>query len=282
MCGIMGFVKTAGSTISTPKVITEVFKGLSVRGTDASGWGIVGAKGVTICKAPVASPVITRWKGYRRHLPTADLMIGHTRDATSGPAQVNKNNHPHCSKHLTNILIHNGIIWESRYEYSCRSECDTEVLLRMIEALGMKEACKKMANFHFSMFAWLDLVPEEKVIYAYRDEITPCGYIDLTFSIGGIVIASTVEVVKYALYRAGLEVPDIFTCISSTKEIPGQKSSRSLYLSQLKAEAGLLAICKMTSMTTSTIVVHGTAIKMACFDKDLGGTNEIFNPPRDL
>jgi len=209
MCGIMGFVKTADSTISTPKVITEVFKGLSVRGTDASGWGIVGAKGVTICKAPVASPVITRWKGYRRHLPTADLMIGHTRDATSGPAQINKNNHPHCSKHLANILIHNGVIWESHHEYSCRSECDTEVLLRMIEALGMKEACKKMANFHFSMFAWLDLVPEEKVIYAYRDEITPCGYIDLTFSIGGIVIASTVEVVKYALYRAGLEVPDI-------------------------------------------------------------------------
>ena len=210
MCGIMGFVKTADRTISTPRAITETFKGIAERGTDASGWGMLTEGEISTCKAAVPSYVIAKWKGYKKRLPRADLMVGHARLATSGTEEVNRNNHPHCSKHMINVLIHNGVIYENWGAFDQKSDCDSEILLRMIEKLGMKNACKEMADFDFSWFAWLDLVPREKTIYAFRDSASPCGYIDLTYAIGGILIASTYLIVSDALKRAGIEVPSLW------------------------------------------------------------------------
>ena len=183
MCGIMGFVRTGDRTVYTKRVITETFKGIASRGTDAAGWGILGDGQISTCKAAVTSRVITQWKGYKRRLPHADLMIGHARAAIMGDEAINKNNHPHCSKHLANLLIHNGIIYERWGEFLQKSGCDSEILLRMIEKYGIKKACKEMADFDFSWFAWLNMVPKEKAIYAYRDDESPCGYVDLNFPI---------------------------------------------------------------------------------------------------
>ena len=64
------------------------------------------------------------------------MVLGHVRLATHGSPTNPRNNHPHIAGHLA--LVHNGILPShidlvDRYCLRTESECDSEVLLRIIE-----------------------------------------------------------------------------------------------------------------------------------------------------
>jgi len=65
------------------------------------------------------------------------MFLGHVRLATHGKATDNRNNHPHVGKRGL-YLVHYGIISNhldliDKYSLTMNSECDSEVLLRLIE-----------------------------------------------------------------------------------------------------------------------------------------------------
>lgn len=206
MCGIMGFIRTAPNTQKTEKVISEIFAGIAIRGFDAAGWGALTPRGPFVEKAPFPSWKLRTWKHFKRIVPESQLFIGHARAATSGSPKVNKNNHPHCTDRLEHIFVHNGVIWGGGHKdhgLSLRTECDSEILLRVIErSRSIKKACKEIEqDWSYGNYAWLDLMPTENAVYAYRDYATPCFYIDLTEQAGGLFLASTDEILEDALDR---------------------------------------------------------------------------------
>lgn len=210
MCGIMGFIRTSRNTVMTKPVVTNVFKEISTRGKDAAGWGMLLPRGAQIEKAPYPSVKMAKWKHYKRNVKSVNMMVGHARMTTMGTEKRNRNNHPHCSDGLKNIVVHNGVIFDGWREYHTRSECDSELILRAIEKLGLKEACEEMAtSWYTSSYAWLNLKPEEEKLYAYCDDSMPVGYIDLTQEIGGILIASTLTIIENAMEAAGIEINNI-------------------------------------------------------------------------
>ena len=209
MCGIMGFIRTSRNTIMTKAVVTNVFREISTRGKDAAGWGMLLPRGALMEKGPYPTERLARWKNYKRNINSINLMVGHARMTTMGTEKKNRNNHPHCSQGLENILVHNGIIYDGWEDYSTKGECDSEILLRAIETHGLKKACKEMSDWYSSSYAWLDLKPLEETVYAYCDEVMPAGYIDLTVEIGGIIIASTRGIVADALEDSGIEINNV-------------------------------------------------------------------------
>ena len=207
----MGFVRTGRNTISTRGVITNVFRQIATRGRDAAGWGMLLPRGAMMEKAPFPSTRLVKWKNYKRNIPSINLMVGHARFATMGDEKRNRNNHPHCSRGLQNMIVHNGVVYDAWEEYPVRSECDSEIILRAIEQRGIKKACKEMATWYASSYAWLDLRPQEEKIYAYRNDDMPAGYIDLTMEIGGIIIASTKGIIESALKESRIEISGLYT-----------------------------------------------------------------------
>lgn len=69
---------------------------------------------------------------------SANLMICHAREASRGDPSDNRNNHPFVSKSMNLGVVHNGRIPEEIYDriikdHPTESECDSEVILRMLE-----------------------------------------------------------------------------------------------------------------------------------------------------
>jgi glucosamine 6-phosphate synthetase-like amidotransferase/phosphosugar isomerase protein len=66
-------------------------------------------------------------------------VVGHVRAATHGDPADNRNNHPFVSRDRRLYLAHNGIVTNHReladkYALKLDSDCDSEVLLRMVAA----------------------------------------------------------------------------------------------------------------------------------------------------
>ena len=66
------------------------------------------------------------------------MVLGHVRWATHGNPKDNRNNHPHVCSGGRYFLVHNGVISNhlditDRYGLRLRSDCDSEILLRLVE-----------------------------------------------------------------------------------------------------------------------------------------------------
>jgi glucosamine 6-phosphate synthetase-like amidotransferase/phosphosugar isomerase protein len=209
MCGIMGFVKTGKSTSYTNRVLTELMQGIADRGRDASGFATLSGKYVTIVKDDVDSIEMTFTKEWNNGLDKdPEILIGHARLATHGSVMDNVNNHPHYTKDLRFVLIHNGVIINRPYDVKTEGDCDSEILLRIVEKYGVKNGYIGVEKKVFGSYAVLLIDSENKKLYAFRNEKSPCCFIDLTEEIGGIVFASTKEIMANALRRAGLMISE--------------------------------------------------------------------------
>ncbi len=204
MCGVTGYVRIKENEDFLHSVLRETFLAIQSRGTDASGFSTFTDGEIRVVKSGVAASELVK-KEVFQNVIDPDLFIAHTRFATHGSHKNNKNNHPHYTKDLKYILIHNGVILSRPRKLKTESECDSEILLRLIEKYGIKEGFHRIGQLENSSYAIMILVPEERAIYIYRNT-SPLWYINLTLEIGGLLFVSTLELLKEGIKNAGVEV----------------------------------------------------------------------------
>jgi len=115
---------------------------------------------IITAKAPLpASEFIrtnSRWRSLR-HKRSA-TVLGHVRYATHGSPEENRNNHPFVSDDGRFHLVHNGVLSNhedvvQHHQLALQSECDSEAILRLIEATGepIKGLSTVLGEFEGSM-----------------------------------------------------------------------------------------------------------------------------------
>ena len=153
MCGIVGYIGSAGKTVN---VLVEGLRRLEYRGYDSSGIAILENGHAKVLKSEgkldnlLKKLSLTSFNG--------SLGIGHTRWATHGIASE-RNAHPHVSGGTA--VVHNGII-ENYQElkdelkkkgYVFNSDTDTEVISHLIE-----DFLKKGSSFEESVRGTFKLI----------------------------------------------------------------------------------------------------------------------------
>ena len=204
MCGISGWFKTGNDTIFTQKVFDSVFKEIESRGNHASGVACLSHDKVRILKDAVPTSKLIKYKSYKRTISNPDIIIGHARFATHGSCKDNKNNHPHYTADMRYVLIHNGVVSDVVPDVETESECDSEILLRLIERYGIKEGFKHIAKLSNSSYAIMLIDTKTGSLYVFRNT-SPALWYDATFETGGILFASTKELLLKGIKKAGLK-----------------------------------------------------------------------------
>ncbi|GIG39021.1 glutamine--fructose-6-phosphate transaminase (isomerizing) [Cellulomonas phragmiteti] len=137
MCGIVGYVGSAGPSGRPLDVVLEGLRRLEYRGYDSAGVALVvpGGELATAKKAGKLANLVGEVEAHP--LPPATAAIGHTRWATHG-APTDANAHPHVSGRVA--VIHNGIV-ENYAPLKAElladgveflSETDTEVVAHLV------------------------------------------------------------------------------------------------------------------------------------------------------
>lgn len=171
MCGILGLVRRtypSGATGTSDTECLNVFKKMFVssviRGNHSSGafllnkdykstkW--VGMKNeediksvnlAAMYKEPSPAQKFLNGEGYKEFIKMFTSwtvsLVGHTRQATQGAPEDNRNNHPF--KCGTVLGVHNGIIhnWRevrNKFNLNLKGSCDSEVIFSLID-LFMRE-----------------------------------------------------------------------------------------------------------------------------------------------
>jgi len=149
LCGIIGFVGNIpeGCWGQTYRIIESLFRHVEVRGKDASGF-VANAvpldypdrASVIAEKQPLKATEFVKLNPTFRGLAhrRCTSFVGHARAATHGEPADNRNNHPFISDDRELFLVHNGILTNhqqvaDRLKLQLRTDCDSEVLLRLLE-----------------------------------------------------------------------------------------------------------------------------------------------------
>lgn len=239
MCGISGYIGLSKDPKLTYSLATSLFNHLESRGTDAAGvWGVeAGSTGsILYHKEPGKSSDFIEtdfWNNVQKYNP--DLLLMHAR-ATSpgiGHASINKNNHPFVTEDKEIGLIHNGNIHEFeflKHRYEIKSDTDSEVLLRIIEASkevdddqileGLKNIWSVVARGHMAIATGQRLNTGRR-LYLTRNDKRPLWMADLTDLLGQMFFFSSAEI----WYAAARDLPKHKNILTSQKltEIPIQE-----------------------------------------------------------
>lgn len=213
MCGIMGYVRTkngGGATAAKRQEMLEaLLLGIESRGPHATGIGMMSDQITLYGKAPVRAKYFLMGEAWEKAMSLRPrLLIGHARWATNGSPKVNSNNHPHVSKNHHWMIVHNGIIRDKVEGVETTTECDSEVVLRLLESHGVQETVKIMNGFKSSSYAILALDTRTKTLYAWRNS-SPCVVADLSEQAGGIVFCSTKDILIEAAKRAKVSLKGV-------------------------------------------------------------------------
>lgn len=198
--------------------MTTLFANLESRGLDAAGiWATESGKDgcVLYHKEPVSASEFVDTPFWNRiSTYNINLMLVHARGATKGmgtPSR-NQNNHPFVSQDRRLGLIHNGVIYEAanlRKRYQTLSDCDSEVLLRIFEAMapersqwlqGVKEIWSLIRQGHMAA-AFGERHDDGRSLYLFRNDKRPLWIADLREDLGQIFFFSSVEIWGRAVAR---------------------------------------------------------------------------------
>ncbi len=211
MCGIMGYVRTGSSQIRRRELLEELMRGIETRGRHAAGAACLGLGHNVWGRAPGTASQFVRGKWWAKMMDANPrLLIGHARFATHGSPQQNKNNHPFVSDDGRWMVIHNGVLNDDvAVDIPPRGECDSELILRMLDERGLERTVAAMEQFRRSSFACRALATAERRLYAWRNDGNPLVVADLSSQLGGIVIASTDQILRAAIVRARLDLAGV-------------------------------------------------------------------------
>jgi glucosamine 6-phosphate synthetase-like amidotransferase/phosphosugar isomerase protein len=111
-----------------------------------------------------------------------------------------KNNHPHVAGRF--VLVHNGVVQRKPAGIRLETDCDSEILVRVIErAGGVKKAYGDLMNLagSFAIMCW-----DGEDLWLLRNEFSPACYVEYNH---GIFVASTPEIMEMAARSVHLKIP---------------------------------------------------------------------------
>ena len=211
MCGIYGYIGNV--KVKHRKRMVELVMALGtlteVRGIDATGFYAKSNAFEYMEKHSVQASVFYLESDSFQEaiLDGAFVFIGHNRHASIGNI-CNDNAHPFMTDNIA--LVHNGScshalnLLTAEEKASMEGSTDSEAITIYLERVGIRS--KNYANLsNFSIVAF-DRI--KNVLYFARDEYRPMVIADLRKTYGVRVFASTVEILRAALIKCKMAVPD--------------------------------------------------------------------------
>lgn len=199
MCGIGGFSLSGKSKLSSRRVANVMLTLLEQRGNQASGVAWHSKDGVGFIKNAVAGSRLNLASLPRK----ADTAILHTRLATHGSINDNRNNHPIISPSTDIALVHNGVIYNHdmiRPEIAhALPPVDSSVIPALIES-GSLEALSKLDGD--AAIAWLS-GKKQGILNIARISHSPL--VMAQSKDGSFFFASTESILDEALKRLGIK-----------------------------------------------------------------------------
>ena len=150
MCGIGGYYQT-GSTENAPQwakpALRKMWDTLQSRGSDASGVAYespTGTRHYKTDKPAYELSGLSMGLAFNMNRSPRWVML-HTRAATHGKPEENRNNHPLMGHKLA--LCHNGVVYNkdnvlSKYNVSAKRDVDTEAILVALKNGGIDAVAK--------------------------------------------------------------------------------------------------------------------------------------------
>ena len=198
-------------------ILTKLLEKSEIRGIDASGFyatekGVDGS--VYFHKEPTRAKDFVKkevWKNLSKF--NFDMMLCHARGASKGVGEpiYNINNHPFVSNDKSLCLVHNGRVDDCEYialkqKYAVKSNCDSEILLRIIEnaekieiedksipaeiLTGITDDYSLINEGHMAVAFGKRGIDGERWLFLFRNAHRPLWVIDMRESLGQIFFVS--------------------------------------------------------------------------------------------
>lgn len=215
MCGLAGFIGQSSNPELSYSLITRLFEKIEIRGTDAAGFYAYEQDTDVIFyeKCPIKSSDFIKqecWLNLFKH--KIDTILVHARKTTkgSGSAWCNSNNHPFVSFDRSLGLIHNGKIQNDEFNYlkliyDTISDCDSEFLLRIIDASpsvqhGILKIFSLINSGHMAV-AVAQKTESNKNLWLFRNQHRPLWIIDLREILNQVFFVSEKRIWDSVIYQ---------------------------------------------------------------------------------
>jgi glucosamine 6-phosphate synthetase-like amidotransferase/phosphosugar isomerase protein len=213
ICGLAGYIGQSKNPELTNQLITNLLVNSESRGIDATGfWGVAGER-ILYHKEPIRAAKFIRrqiWQEALGYQP--NLLLAHARGASrgSGDPLINKNNHPFTNYNKSIGLVHNGKIDDIEYhnlrkKYALKSQCDSEILLRIFESAsytrndnfkyskqisGIQDIYSLISRGHMAVAIGEKNIKGNKILWLFRNQYRPLWAIDVREQLGQIFFVS--------------------------------------------------------------------------------------------
>lgn len=198
MCGIAGFSLSANSTIKPRKLANALLTAIEDRGYMAAGYAYQDGSHLGWHKAAGLGSQLTL-KGMPKD--TKNVIL-HTRLATHGSVNDNRNNHPVISPNEDIALVHNGVIYN---HHTVRKQLgmtlpdvDTSVIPAVIEHWGLDQIDNLDGD---AAIAWFNR-NEPDVLHLARYQHSPLVLAQVED--GSFIFCSTEDLLWKALIQLNL------------------------------------------------------------------------------
>ena len=205
MCCLFGMVDPRGRLRMKEKnrILSVLAAECEERGTDATGIAYCDQEHLSIYKRPLAAHEL------HFHIPKdSRAVMGHTRMATKGQADRNRNNHPFYGEVRGEpfALAHNGVLWNddllrrSKRLPKTKIETDSYVAVQLIEQKGTLDfsSLSYMAEQVEGSFTFT-VLDEKENLYFVKGDSPMCLY--YYPRCGVYLYASTEAILKRALRK---------------------------------------------------------------------------------
>lgn len=207
MCGIAGFCSNPKDHIDARKLSAALFRGIVIRGKDATGAAWYNAKSEEVCYAKRNVPAPAFINHDLKMMPSGvKNVILHTRYATQGSPENENNNHPIVIDNL--VGVHNGHISNdnkilARYPQHKRiGQVDSEAAFAIAKyEENYLEALTTIQGR--AALAWID-GDRPKELNLARVEGSPL-FVAQTPN-GSTIFASTQPILERAMKESGLKI----------------------------------------------------------------------------